>query len=95
MYETLVLSQQLHGDATVRNFQGLALVSTLMNLYCEKVDPLCLIKHLAMNTCGGVEVLFHQCSVHLDPVIHWLGDWLGSIAGLDAVEKIEKSLHLL
>ena len=53
MYETLVTSQQLHGAATVRNFQGWALVNNLMNLYCEKVESLCLIKHQAINTYGG------------------------------------------
>lgn len=67
MYETLVTSQQLHGAATVRNFHGWALVNTLMNLNCEKVESLCLIKHQVTNTCGGVEVSFHQCSVHIFP----------------------------
>jgi hypothetical protein len=28
-------------------------------------------------------------SEEIGPVIHWLGDWLGSVAGLDAVEKRE------
>lgn len=67
MYETLVTSQQLHGAATVRNFQGWALANNLMNLYCEKVESLCLIKHQAINTHGGVEVSFHQCFFHIFP----------------------------
>ena len=70
MYETLVTSKQLHGAATVRNFQGWALVNNLMKLYCEQVESLCLIKHQAINTCGGVEVSFHQCFVHIFPLCY-------------------------
>jgi hypothetical protein len=63
---------------------------------------LCLIKHYAIKTYGGVDVKSHifltpalvgeewsaSCSGPFTSGTHLIGDWVGLRAGLDVVEKI-------
>ena len=64
---------------------------------------LCLIKHHTLYTHCGMEEYFHKFFTsgldrvfgsrpgRLDPVTHWVGGWVVSRPGLEAVDKWEST----